>query len=68
MKRRVSPQSILPGLVRLLRAFWPEIRCQRRLLLRPWKPFGSAVVHYPAPGRTPIVQTLLPAAWEKAQL
>jgi probable phosphoglycerate mutase len=35
---------------------------------RPWKPFGSAVVHYPAPGRCPIVQTLLPAAWERAQL
>jgi broad specificity phosphatase PhoE len=34
----------------------------------PWKPFGSAVVHYPAPGRRPIVQTLLPAAWERAQL
>ena len=34
----------------------------------PWKPFGSAVVHYPAPGRRPIVQTLLPAAWEGAQL
>jgi ATP-binding cassette subfamily B protein len=33
MKRRVSPQSILPGLVRLLRAFSPEIRRQRRLLL-----------------------------------
>jgi broad specificity phosphatase PhoE len=34
----------------------------------PWKPFGSAVVHYPAPGRTPIVQTLLSATWERAQL
>jgi hypothetical protein len=34
----------------------------------PWKPFGSAVVHYPAPSRPPIIQTLLPAAWEKAQL
>jgi probable phosphoglycerate mutase len=33
---------------------------------RPWKPFGSAVVHYPAPGRRPIVQTLFPAAWERA--
>jgi broad specificity phosphatase PhoE len=34
----------------------------------PWKPFSSAVVHYPAPGRRPIVQTLLPADWERAQL
>jgi ATP-binding cassette subfamily B protein len=33
MKRRTSPHSILPGLVRLLHAFWPEIRRQRRLLL-----------------------------------
>jgi hypothetical protein len=34
----------------------------------PWKPFGSAVVHYPAPGRTPIVQTLRPATWEEGPL
>ena len=33
MKRSISPQAILPGLVRLLRAFRPEIRRQRHLLL-----------------------------------
>jgi len=33
MKYRYTPISILPGLVRLLRAFWPQIQRQRRLLL-----------------------------------
>jgi ATP-binding cassette subfamily B protein len=33
MKRKANPKSILPGLVRLLRAFRPQIRRQRSLLL-----------------------------------
>ena len=33
MKRKANPKSILPGLMRLLRAFRPQIRRQRSLLL-----------------------------------
>jgi probable phosphoglycerate mutase len=34
---------------------------------RPWKAFGTAVLHYPGPDHPPVIQTFHPAVCEEAQ-
>ena len=56
----IAPGEVLSGW--LARVFRMEGDGQ------PWRPFGSAVVHYPEPDRPPVLQSYHPMTCEEAQL